>query len=72
MAQPGERLLLELSHPLAAEAQLLSQLIQRAQRLHSKTISSNDDPAHLFGKLIDQIVQGMDDHLPLQCFHWIG
>ena len=58
MAQPGQRLLLELPHPFAAEAQLLPQFLQRARRLLSQTIPTDDHLPQTFGKLTDQIVQG--------------
>jgi hypothetical protein len=58
MAQPSECILLELSHPFAAEAQLLPQFFQRAWRLLSQTIPADNHPAKTFGKLTDQSAQG--------------
>jgi hypothetical protein len=56
MAQPGERLLLELPQPFAAETQLLAQGLQRARRLLTQPVPTDDHSTKTPGKLVDQIV----------------
>jgi hypothetical protein len=58
MAQPGQRLLLELPYSFAAEAQFLPQFFECAGRVLSETIPANDYSAKTFGKLTNQFVQG--------------
>jgi hypothetical protein len=53
MAQPGQRLLLELPHPFFAEAQFLPQFLQGAGRVLSETVPADDYPAQTFGKSSD-------------------
>ena len=57
MAQPSERLLLELPHPFTGEAQLLPQLLQRARRLLSQPIPTDDHLVKSLGQPTDQVEQ---------------
>ena len=66
MAQPGERLLLQLPHSFTAKTQLFPQLLQRARGLLSQAVPTYDHLVKMAGELVDQVVQGIQAQFPVQ------
>ena len=57
MAQPGQRLLLQLAHPFGGQTERISHLLQGAKGMVAQTIAGHDDPLQAVGQLAEKCRQ---------------